>query len=70
MVKRANELCPSNDLTDHEKEVRGIEERLKAEASAFQKRECIYRELDERFFSTSKEDILHILVDLRIKGVW
>jgi len=70
VVKRANELCPGNDLTDHEKEVSGIEERLKAEASAFQKRACIYRELEERFFSTSKEDILHILVDLRIKGVW
>ncbi|MBK3737517.1 hypothetical protein GAY29_31670 [Azospirillum brasilense] len=70
VVKREIELCPGNGLTDHEKEVRGNEERLKEEASASQKKAFMYRELEKRFFSTSKEDILHILIDLRIKGIW
>ncbi|WP_137141301.1 hypothetical protein [Azospirillum brasilense] len=54
VVKRTNELWPGNDLTDHGRKVHGSEERLKIEASSFQKRASIYRDLEESFFSTPK----------------
>lgn len=70
MVKQAHKLRPNNDLTDAEKEARTFEECLKAQASAFQEREAIFRELEEQFSNTPKEDLLRILTDLRMKGIW
>ncbi|MCG5241971.1 hypothetical protein ACIU1J_10420 [Azospirillum doebereinerae] len=70
MVKRANKLCPNNDLTDAEKKAREFEERLRSKASALREREAVFRKLKEQFSKTPKEDLLYILTDLRIKGVW
>ncbi|MGA1859583.1 DUF3102 domain-containing protein [Azospirillum sp. 11R-A] len=69
-VNRANALCPGSQLINVEKAEQTFEERLKAEASAYQRRADVFRELEEKFFNTTKEDLLRILTELRIKGVW